>query len=320
MIVQVGACGICGSDLRAYRHGLRVDLPSQILGHEVAGTIVHVGKNVCGYTVGQRLAIAADIHCGKCYYCMRALFHLCLHQRILGQQVAGGIAEYIELTPDIIQNGVIHPTPDNLIDAEAALAEPASSVINNQERIGIGLGQTVVVIGAGTIGCMHVAIAKARGASVILANRSDPRLELARRFGADVYLNSTRDEIGKVVRERTEGIGADAVIVAVPSAEAQAEALDLVRKRGTLVLFGGLPRSEPYVRLHANKIHYDEINVTGAFSYHPDHHKLALSLFSSGAVCARDFITHRYPLEATREAFATLENECTLKVMIEPPA
>lgn len=316
-ILKVEACGICGSDLRTYSSGMRIDRPWQILGHEVAGTVIAVGANVTGLRVGQPLAIAADVSCGECWYCKRALFNLCDRHQILGTHFAGGLAEQLWLSPEILARGIYHPIPTGVSFVAAAMAEPASSVIASQEQAAIQLGDTVAIIGAGPIGCLHVEVARARGARTIMVERNAPRLAFAREMGAEHAIDASQEDPVALARELTGGLGVDVAIVAAPSAQAQEQAVRMVRKRGTVVLFGGLPKSDPMTHLDGNIIHYGELRVIGAFSYHPSHHAKALDYIGRGLIRAERYIT-RFSLPQVVEAFTAAKSGSAIKVIITP--
>ena len=169
LVLKVETCGVCGSDLRRWKEGPPEGVDGIIAGHEVAGIVVQVGKDVAQYAPGDRLAIAPDVHCGRCYYCQRGMYNLCDNLRLVGitPGYPGGFAEKMVLTHEILVNGIVHRMPDGLSFTEGALAEPCSSVLAAHQKTGTSLNDTVVIIGAGPIGCLHVAIAKARGAFII---------------------------------------------------------------------------------------------------------------------------------------------------------
>jgi L-iditol 2-dehydrogenase len=181
------------------------------------------------------------------------------------------------------------------------------------------LGDTVAVIGAGPIGCMHVEVARARGATRILhAELKASRLEQAHAFGADAYINSGLEDPVERVRELTGGEGADVVIVACPSKEAQEQALRMAAVRGRISLFGGLPKSDPYIQFDSNLVHYKEITVFGAFTSSPEQNRRALGLIGAGRVDARGLITHRLPLAGLVQGIQIIEQGEGLKVVINP--
>lgn len=318
LILKVEACGICGSDLRTLQHGLRFAREWQILGHEVAGVVAEVGSEVHDYQVGERLAVAADVHCGYCDYCRRALYNLCDDWQVIGAHYAGGMAEYMALPADILRRGIVHRIPAGLSSIHAALAEPASSVLAALHEVGVEVGEVVAIIGNGPMGCLLVQAAQARGARAILIGRRAERLAAAAGLGAWHLIDSSQVDPVAEVRALTEGRGADVAIVACASKEAQAQAVGMVRKRGRVVLFGGLPKDDPMTALDSNAIHYGELRVLGAFSYHPSYHRLALDLIAQGRIEAAKIITSTYPLARIGEALVAARSASELKVVIIP--
>ncbi len=317
LVLDVKACGICGSDLRRWNEGPPKG-QAIIPGHEAAGVIIAVGKKTSDYAVGEQLAISPDVHCGKCYYCKRGLFNVCEDLRFVGitPGYPGGFAEKMVLTREILTNGIVHRMPKGLSFLHAALAEPCCSVLACHNRLATGLGDTIVVMGAGPIGCLHVAIAKARGARVIVSEPSETRRKMAMQFAPEAIVDPVHENLDGRVRQITDGIGADAVICANPVAQTQTEAVQMVRKRGRVVLFGGLPKANPMVTLDSNRIHYGEIEILGSFSYHPTMHQLALDLLSRGVIPADKLITHKFPLDDINEAYAAAAAGSALKVVV----
>jgi L-iditol 2-dehydrogenase len=326
LILAVEACGVCGSDLRRWREGPPAGAGSIegmrgiIAGHEIGGTVIAVGPAVREYAVGDRLAVAPDIHCGTCYYCRRGLYNLCdeLHFLGISPGYPGGFAEKLMLTHEVLTLGIVHRIPVGLSSLHAALAEPMSSVLACHDKAGTDLDGTVAIMGAGPIGCLHAVIAKRRGARIILSEPSEMRLAMARRFEPDVALALTGEAFVSRVRELTDGRGADLVICANPVAAAQADAVQAVRKGGRVVLFGGLPKAAPMATYDANRIHYGDIEVVGAFSYHPRMHALALDVLSRGLIPADTLITHTYALDDIATAFEVAASGEGLKVVVTP--
>ncbi len=318
LVVEVKACGICGSDLRRWKEGPPANALGIVPGHEAAGVVVHVGEKVTKYAVGDHLAIAPDVRCNDCYYCRRGMVNLCDRLRFVGitPGYPGGFAEKMVLTGEILANGIVHKMPEGLTFLEGALAEPCCSVLTLHRKINTGLGDTVVVMGAGPIGCLHVVVAKARGALVIVSEPSQARRKLVQRFRPDAVVDPATENLADCVRERTEGIGADVVICANPVAQTQTQAVEIVRKAGRVVLFGGLPKKDPMVLLDANRIHYGEVEVVGAFSYHPDIHELALAVLERKIIRADLLVTHQFSLDQVGEAFETAASGESLKVVV----
>lgn len=320
VILRVTACGVCGSDLRRWREGLPAGVDGIIPGHEIAGEVIAVGVRVAHIAVGDRLALGPDIHCGRCWYCQRGLFNLCDHTHFLGitPGYPGGFAEKLAVTGEVLANGIVHPIPAGLPDEIAALAEPCSSVLASHLKTNTSLNDVVVVIGAGPIGALLVMTAKVRGARALIVVRSERRRELVARFAPDAIIDSSREDMVARVRELTHGLGADIAICANPDASTQAAAVQMVRKGGKVVLFGGLPKASPMTTLDSNRIHYGEIEVIGAFSYHPTAHAMALDLFARGVIPIDRLITHRFSLNEIDAAFATADSGEGLKVIITP--
>lgn len=266
LLVKVHACGICGGDIRNFHNGLKNGISNQIMGHEIGGEIVEAAEGVNGFQSGDRVAVAPDVSCGECYYCKRGFVNLCENHRMLGTHFPGGFAQYIALPEIVLKRGFVEKIPEDMSYDYAAFAEPVSGVLACQAQHQIQYGDTVIVIGDGPIGCLHMETAKARGASrVIMLARG--RILLAKQFGfPELFYNGKPEEVTEEVKKLI-GPGADVVICAVPNTAAQQQALNLVRKRGKVIIYGGVAKQNPMTTLDSNKIHYDEITVTGSFSY-----------------------------------------------------
>ncbi len=318
LVLKIEACGVCGSDLRRWREGLPEGAEPIIPGHEIAGVVVRVGKQVKDYQVGDRLAVAPDIHCGKCFYCKHGLFNLCNDLQFLGISPGypGGFTEQMTLTAEILANGIVHPIPQDSSYPQAALAEPCSSVLACHEKINTCLGETILVMGGGPIGVLHIIVGRARGARVILSEPSAIRRQMAQPFGLDAIIDPAQEDVPQRIHQLTGGLGVDAVICANPIAATHAQAVEVVRKGGKVVLFGGLPKATPLTSLDANLIHYGEITVIGSFSYHPSFHEISLKMIQHGGIPANTVISHTFPLERIGEAFQVAASGEALKVMI----
>ena len=318
IVVEVKACGVCGSDLRRWKEG-PIGEPV-ISGHEVSGVVTAIGEGVTKYKVGDRIAIAPDIHCGECFYCKKGLYNLCDNLRFIGitSGYYGGFADYIALNEEILINGIVHKIPVSLSFDHAALSEPCSSVLASHDRIGTSIDDVVVVMGAGPIGCIHTAVAHARGARVLISEPSDTRRKLAEAFNPEAMINPFEEDLDDAVQSMTDGRGADVVICANPVAATQTQAVEIARKRGKVVLFGGLPKADPTTIFDGNKIHYEEIEVIGSFSYHPSYHEFALETLERGLIPAEKLITVNFSLDEVDSAFETAASGKALKVIVNP--
>lgn len=319
LLIKVHSCGICGSDKRNYHSGLRDGIKNQIMGHEIAGEVVEVGKKIADFRIGDRVALAPDVSCGNCWYCKHGYVNLCENHRMLGTHFPGGYAQYMALPGDVLQHGFIEPIPDGMSYDHAAFAETCSAVIACQKNCNVTLGDTVVIFGDGPVGCLHCEVARARGAKQIIMVGRD-KLELAKTFAPDVLLDSRApsEELVKDVRACTNGLGADIVILALPVVSVQQQALDMVRKRGTIVIYGGAPKNDQMTCLNSNTIHYGEIRVTGAFSYSSTGLSDALSALTARSIHAEKYVNGKVSLENVVEGMEMLDRGDALKVVIDP--
>ena len=318
VLVRVRACAVCGSDIRIFHHGNSRVHPPQIPGHESAGEVVKVGGRVTKFQVGDRVAIGADVPCGECAFCEAGIGNNCQINYAMGYQFAGSFAEYVLLNKTVVAGGPVHKIPDGMAFDEAALAEPLGCVINAVELTGIQLGDTVVIIGAGPIGCMIIPIVKMQGATrVIVVQRSPARIEMAKAAGADVVICSSQEDPLPRILSETGGLGADVIFTANSSPSTHQDALRMAKNRGRINLFGGLPAGSE-VLLDTNIIHYKELFVMGAHGSMPRHHRQAVALIAKRRPDMRPFISHHFPLDRIHEAFATAEGHQGMRVVVEP--
>jgi len=317
-LVKVYSCAVCGSDIRIFHHGNNRVHPPAIIGHESSGEIVAAGERVTGFRVGDRVALGADVPCGECEVCRAGYGNNCRINYAMGYQFQGSFAEYVPLNRIMLNYGPVHKIPDSMSWDEAALAEPLACVLNAIEITGVGLGDVVVVMGAGPIGCMIIPVALMCGAAKVIAiNRSPGRLGFAKKVGADVTIcSSEEDQIARVLEE-TGGLGADVIFTANPSPQSHGDALLMAKNRGRVNLFGGLPAGAR-VELDTNLIHYKELLVTGAHGAVPRHHKQAIDIIASGKLDMKAFISHRFTLDEIGEAFRVAESKEGLRVVVKP--
>jgi L-iditol 2-dehydrogenase len=320
MLLRVIACGLCGSDLRTLRSGHRRVTFPWTLGHEVCGEVVAVDADYHGpWAVGERLAVGPLAYCGTCDFCRDGRFELCENYREIAQAWPGGFAEYLAVPAACVERGTILRAPPDLDPAFAAISEPISSCVHAQEAGAVGLGDTVMVIGAGPIGCTHVSLARARGAArVFIADIVDARLSMAEAFAPDAALNAAEVDLVDAVRDLTDGKGADVIITATPAPVAQVQAVEMARKGGRVLLFGGLPKDKSKPGVDMNLVHYHALHLIGTTIFAPRHQRIALELMADGRIPADELVTHRFPLTEF-EAGATLALEGqALKVVMFP--
>jgi L-iditol 2-dehydrogenase len=320
LVIRVRNCSVCGTDAKIWRSGHPDLRPPRVLGHELAGEVAQVTDGAGGWSVGDRVQVIAAIPDGTCHECIHGWQTVCPNQERIGYQHDGGFAELMRVPAKVLAVDGVNRVPEGMSFAEASVAEPLSCVINGQEQARVGEGQTVVVVGAGPIGCLHVRLARARGAArVFLIELNARRLELATGLVApDEAIWAGATDTVEAVRALTGGRGADVVIVAAGSGRAQEDALRMAARRGTVSFFGGLPKDNPTIACDANIVHYREVGIVGGNGSSPDHNRQALHLIASGAVPVADLITHRLPLERTVEGIHTVTSGEAIKVTVEP--
>ena len=318
ILVLVKACAICGTDLKVFHHGHKHISFPRVTGHEISGIIKSVGEKVSGYKQGDRVAIAPAIPCGKCYYCRRGWQAMCDNLKAIGYHYDGGFAEYMIVPEDAVNNGCVNMIPDNLMFEQAAIAEPLACVINGQMLSHVAIGDTVVILGAGPIGCFHAQLAFYLGAEKVILGDIDSKRLISAEFTGAELIDMSRKNITKEIAEITNGRMADRVIVAAGSAKAQELSLELVAKRGSVNFFGGLPKETPFIQFNSNFLHYGEFFVTGTHGSAPHHNKMALGILSSGKINAENYITDVFSLDQIKKGLAKAESKEGLKIIITP--
>ena len=315
--VKIEAALTCGTDLKTYRRGHPVLIkktPSGF-GHEFAGVVEAVGKNVTNFAVGDRVVAANSAPCGECYFCKRGLYNLCENLEFLN----GAYAEYINVPERIVKKNMIR-IDDDLSFEKAAFCEPLANVVHGIANMDIQKGQTVAVVGIGTIGLMFVRLAKLKGAKVIAAGRNPLKIKLAKEFGgADEVIDLTKyKNPDKILLSLTEeGKGFDAAIECVGLPEIWERMFKLVRKGGMINLFGGC-KSGTTINIDTRRLHYDELKVIGVFHHTPQYFREAYELISSGKVDVEKLITHVMPLSQTAQALKMVAESKAIKVLLKP--
>lgn len=319
LVIRVAGCSICGTDVHVAAHGHPDLRLPQIMGHEIAGTVVERGAVVEGYPPGSRVAVWSLVPCGHCDACRGAEHNFCPAMVGFGFKLPGGFAEYMAVPAEAVRTGAVFEVAPSLPLAHAALCEPLACVLNGQERVQVRLGDTVAVLGAGPIGCMHLLLAGLRGARRrLVVDPSEDRLELARGLGADLAINPAREDAVARVREATGGRGADVVVVATAAGGAQEQAVAMAARHGRVLFFAALPLDQPSIRLDSNQVHYRELAVVGSFCCTLRHMREALALLESRQVDAARLISAVVPLEGLPEALARARRGEGLKTVVEP--
>ena len=320
VLLKIHACSVCGTDLRTYRHGDKKIIPPRVLGHEFCGTVAESRAAEAGVKVGDRVVMYIVIVEGRDRYVEMGRENLTAHRTTMSYHYDGAFAPFMRVPAAAVRQGNLFKVTSDIPDDRMSLAEPLGCCMNAHTRLGIGLKDTVAIIGAGPIGIMHAALARLQGAQkVIVLDNNPARLEMARRFDIDAAVLVQPDGTHREeVRALTDGFGADVVIVAVSAAAAQNDALEIAAKAGRVNFFAGLPKSNPIASLDVNHIHYKELVISGSYSEKKSDFQAAFALLHSGRFPADKIITHHLPLERITEAFPLMESGAALKVCILP--
>jgi L-iditol 2-dehydrogenase len=318
--IRVRNCSTCGTDVKILKFGHHHIVPPRVMGHEIAGEITELGADVAGWLIGDRVQVIAAVPCGQCRDCLAGRMTICPNLESIGYHYDGGFAEFLVIPAKVLAVNGVNRIPTGVSLAEASVAEPLACVLNGQMLARVGAGDDVVVIGSGPIGCLHVRLARARGAArVFLVDLNANRLRLAADLvHPDASLAGAEVDVVDEVAKLTDGRGVDVVITAAASGRAQEQAVAMAARQGRLSFFGGLPKDSPVIGLDSNLVHYRELTIVGANGSSPSHNAQALELIASGAVPVADLITHRLPLERTLEAFDIVARGEAIKVTIEP--
>ena len=325
VLIRVIACGICGTDLRIYRHGHRkIKLPA-VIGHEIVGRVEEVGAGIpaeeINYSLGTLVMVTPGIPCGRCDNCLRGLF--CTNKTSIAYQYPGGFAEYLRVPSQGVKS-IVFPLPDPLPpDQEAAdytIAEPLACALNGLERLGtIPLGGRGLVVGAGAIGVLLAKLLLHRGMErVAVAELCSEKLSRAKRVVPSeiILINNAEEDLAERSAEITGKRGFDLVIVACSSPEVQELSLELIGLYGKILYFAGLPPDQPRIRFDSNLLHYKLASVHGTYGSILYQNRLAMRLIASGFT--KGLCDARYPLERITEAFEDAAAGRALKPVIEP--
>lgn len=310
----------CGTDVKMYKRGHRLVQPPQIIGHEFAGVVTEVGDGVKKFALGMNVVAANSAPCNKCFYCLTKQPNLCEHleESLMGFSWPGSYAEYVRIPERIVRQNTFE-IPDNVRLAHVASLEPLACVVHGWDLVRVQPGGTAIVIGGGPIGLLHLQLASLHGAKrIILCDVLDQRLEEAKKMGIDVTtINSSLEDPVKRVADLTDDMGADIVIEAVGRKETWETTSKLVRKGGTILLFGGCQEGAT-VTFDADKIHYGELHLQGAFHHTPSAVERAFSLIVSNRVLIGPLISQEMPLEKAEEALKVMGEGKALKIALRP--
>jgi len=314
LLLRIEASGICGSDVMEW---YRIRKAPLVLGHEIAGEVVDVGPEVFNHKRGDRLVASHHVPCNTCRHCLRGHHTVCDTLRRTHFD-PGGFAEYVRLPAINVDRGV-YVIPPGVSWESASFTEPLACVLRGQRTVAVGIGDTVAVVGSGIAGLLHILLARASGATKVIAiDIEKNRLSEAKRLGADMSIHGAENPADQI-KDANDGLLADKVLVCTGARSAVSQALGLV-ERGGRVLFFAPTDPETTVPLSVNDVFFGkDVTLTTSYAGSPADHWMALDLISSGRVPVDALISHRLPLSEIKRGFELVsEANACLKVVIEP--
>jgi L-iditol 2-dehydrogenase len=290
----------------------------RILGHEISGVVAEVAKEVEGVKIGDKVQVYPGISCGTCRFCRQGRENLCPSIRILGFSVDGGFSQYLTLPEQAISQGCLITVPHPLSSAEAAMAEPLACCLNGLEKVAMRQGETVLIFGAGPMGCLFAMAAKHHGSGrVIVVEKDSNRIHQARVGLGDDVLDPTNVELVQAVQELTGGVGADVVVTCFREAALEYPLLDLAAPGGRVLMFSGISADKGVVPTDLNAVHYRELALVGAYGCTSIQCQRALGLMADG-LDVHWLISQNVDLHGLEESFSALSSRKVMKICVQP--
>ena len=319
VLIKVAACGICGTDIKkifqAYVN------PPQILGHELAGTVIAIGPGVTKWKLGDRVMSFHHVPCGNCFYCLRRLFSQCKQYKSTGltggfTPNGGGFGEYVKAMPWVADRGII-ALPDDVSFEEATFIEPINTIVKAVQKARVAPGETVLVIGSGPIGLQLLMVSRLQAAYLYTSDPIAERRAKSLTLGAIESFDPTNGKLVHAIQAKTEGRGADAVLVAVAHPALVTDALAAARPGGRILLFAA---NDPVTKIEfpAAAVGIDEKEILGSYSAAVDIQETAAALVLQKKLPVMDIVTHRFPLDKIQEGLelAARPTAQSLKILI----
>jgi L-iditol 2-dehydrogenase len=319
VLIKVAACGICGTDIKKIFQ--RYVEPPQILGHELAGTVVAVGRGVTKWMPGDRVMSFHHTPCGRCFYCEKRLFSQCQQYKTTGLTAGftpngGGFAQYVKAMPWVAERGIV-ALPDNVTFEEATFIEPINTIVKAVQKARITAGETVLILGCGPIGLQLLMVSKLEGPKLYTSDPISQRRQKSLTLGALESFDPTSGKLIEEIRVRTDGRGADAVLVAVAHPSVVTDALAAARPGGRVLLFAA---NDPVTKIEfpAAAVGIDEKEILGSYSAAVDIQESAADLVLGRKLPVMQIVTHRFPLDRIQEGLelAARPTAESLKILI----
>jgi L-iditol 2-dehydrogenase len=310
ILVKMKASGICGTDVMEW---YRMKKAPRILGHEMAGEIAAIGRGVKGLKKGDRVFVSHHVPCYRCHLCSQGNYTACgsLHT---GNYDPGGFSEFIRIPKDNVKYGTFL-LPAAITYEDAAMIEPLGCVVAGQKQLGLKRGQTVLIIGSGVSGILHIQLAKLKKAKIIAVDINKYKLQKASEFGADYVIDAWKYSVDKL-KSLNDGRMADVVIICASAQQAVDNAISSVERKGKILFFAV---SETDIRIPSLRFWRDEISVTSSYGASPDNLNKAIKLIASKKINVRKMITHKVKLSDIRKGFQIAsESKESLKVVVIP--
>jgi L-iditol 2-dehydrogenase len=309
MLIKVISCGICGSDIVEWYRLPRAPL---VQGHEIGAEVVDVGRSVSGYKPGDRIFVAPKVPCMQCAYCKNGHYPVCSNVK---ERLPGGFAEYIRVPQALVENGT-YRLPDGISYDQSTFIEPLACVVRAQRLADVRKNQTVMVMGSGMSGLLHIKLAKTKHCRVIATDINPKKLEKAGNMGADIILDAAEDVAARVVAANRRK--ADVVLLCTSAITAVDQAWDCVDKGGVIVFFA-VPHPDKEVTIPINHFWTRETRVITSYYCGPPDIEAAIDLIETRAIEVDDLITRQLPLQNVADGFRmVMEDRETLKVIIKP--
>lgn len=311
--IKIILTGICGSEVHAFKGTHPYRIPPVILGHELVGEVVEITSKVKNLKIGDRVTVMPQISCMECEYCKMGDINLCESKRVLGtKDWIGSFAEFI-----VAPEGVVYKIPDNLSNKEAVIIEPLAVAVHAVRKARIGIGESCVIFGAGTIGLMTILCAKAAGATnIIVTDVFDYNLEIAKKLGSTHILNASKVNVVDEIKKITKNKGLDTAFITAGVPTVMKNSLKSVKKKGRIITIGLF---EAPVDIEMWKIICSELNVIGSLMYNEDDFKIAIDLLSKKILNVIPLVTHEFSIMEVQKAFELIiskEQENVLKTIL----